>query len=106
MICHKIIGKRFIHSLFHSFIQCFGTQNAFFPIKSLEMEPLALREIAQARMDFMLMKSCFMKIYKTVWIRNLLTDTPSSNMHPKGIVPKSIEINYDLWFVPCQKSRY
>lgn len=66
------------------------------------MEPLALREIAQARMDFMLMKSCFMKIYKTVWIRNLLTDTPSSNMHPKGIVPKSIEINYDLWFVSCR----
>lgn len=41
----------------------------------------------------------------TIWFRNLLINTPSSNIHPKSILPKSIEINYDLWFVPCQKSK-
>ena len=83
MIYHEIIGERFILSLFIPLIQCFGTQNVFYLIKSLDVEHLALRKITQAKMDFMFMKQCSINIHKTMWIRNLLTSTPPSNTQPK-----------------------
>lgn len=85
----------------------------FFFIRAIEMELLAHRKMAQARMDFTQIKCCSLRVRKTIWITNLLINTPTSNIHPKSNIPKSWRQNmiYGLHHArnknrrTCQKSR-